>query len=106
MVSSQANPSAGFWVVDGIFWAESWIKAALQALSRAVWLAERVSREKCLWDLTPQPGLLSPRGWFGGFMGPSRSCADATGGERELRILTRTQRRRAAASAIVAGLPG
>lgn len=42
-VSSWANPRAGLWVADGIFralarsQAGSWIKAAPQALGRAVW---------------------------------------------------------------------
>lgn len=53
-VSSQANPGAGFWVADGIFWALAqgqaggWIKATLREPGKIVWLVESVSREKWL----------------------------------------------------------
>lgn len=46
MVSSQANPRAGFWVADGIFralaqsQAGSWVNASLQTAAGVVWLAD------------------------------------------------------------------
>lgn len=66
VVSSQANPRAGFWVADGIFralaqgQAGSGIKAALQEPGRVVWLAESVSREKRLWGVTASKGQPHP----------------------------------------------
>ena len=67
VVSSQANPRAGFWVADDIFRALArsqagrWIKAALQAPGRTVWLAERVSRKKRLWERQQARGSLTSR---------------------------------------------
>lgn len=115
VVSSQANPRAGFWVADDIFralaqsQAGSWIKAALQAPDRTVWLAERVSRKKRLWEqqqargsLAPRLGLPSTRAW----RHPPLSCADASGGERKIMLLKRTQIRKAVNLCNFNGWPG
>lgn len=117
-VSSQANPRAGLWVADGIFralarsQAGSWIKAAPQALGRAVWWAERVSRQRRLWERQQARGLSRTPGWCRGFAGRGVPTSElcrlgwVERVEREIILLMRTEIRQAAASAILMGRRG
>lgn len=117
-VSSRANPRAGLWVADGIFrvlarsQAGSWIKAAPQALGRAVWWAERVSRQRRLWERRQARGLSRTRGSCGGFAGPEAPTSElrrlgwVERVEREIILLMRTEIRQAAASVILMGRRG
>ena len=118
VVSSQANPRAGLWVADGIFralaqsQAGSWIKAAPQALGRAVWWAERVSRQRRLWERQQARGLSCTPGWCRGFAGRGAPSSEpcrlrwVERVEREIILLMRTEIRQAAASAILMGRRG